>query len=182
MDLTRFTRIIEAYGSQPARWPAAERTAARQFAAEHNAARQLLDQHSQLDTYLQTDILATHEHLNLSRLEANLLAQVATIEQVPTIEQQTDNRSDIHRQAQDLEPRPRQAGLVAALDHFIAWLLPTQQQPTIIWRPTLLAVLPLIAGLLIGSNLQLDNLDYTDTWEDEVYLLALVPDATETLP
>lgn len=186
MDLTRFTRIIEAYGSQPGHWPADERAAASRFAAAHSTARQLLEQHSGLDKYLHTQTLAAGEELNLSRLEATLLAQVATIEQLANINQQASNNSATAPTAQARRPRPALAGLVAllagTLDHFIAWLLPAQPQPAFIWRPALLAALPLIAGLLIGGNLQLDELDYTDTWEDEVTLLALVPDATETMP
>lgn len=35
MDLARFGTLLEAYGAEPSRWPAAERAAAEAFAAEH---------------------------------------------------------------------------------------------------------------------------------------------------
>jgi len=53
MDLARFGALLEAYGAEPSRWPAAERAAAEAFAVEHpNAVSPLLREARALDAAL----------------------------------------------------------------------------------------------------------------------------------
>jgi hypothetical protein len=52
MELERFRQLIEAYGAAPARWPAAEREAARALAAANAAAAGLLTEAAGLDYLL----------------------------------------------------------------------------------------------------------------------------------
>lgn len=52
MSLARFTVIVEAYGSEPRRWPVAERAAAETLLAASAEARALRDAAAALDTAL----------------------------------------------------------------------------------------------------------------------------------
>jgi len=58
------------------------------------------------------------------------------------------------------------------IDSGIEWLMPSfDELPAYFWRPVLAASLPLITGLLLGSNLF--TVDIADSWEDEIELIAL---------
>jgi hypothetical protein len=52
MDQARFAQILEAYGGEPDRWPAAERSAAEAFGASSAEARALWAQARRLDSLL----------------------------------------------------------------------------------------------------------------------------------
>jgi hypothetical protein len=52
MNLKRFKEIVEAYGADPARWPANERAAAEAFLAASSEARAVRDAEARLDTVL----------------------------------------------------------------------------------------------------------------------------------
>ena len=52
MELERFRQLIEAYGAEPARWPAAEREAARRLAASDARAAAMLAEAAGLDRLL----------------------------------------------------------------------------------------------------------------------------------
>jgi hypothetical protein len=52
MNLKRFKEIVEAYGADPARWPARERAAAEAFLASSSEARQLREAEARLDDVL----------------------------------------------------------------------------------------------------------------------------------
>lgn len=54
MNALRFVEIVQAYGADSSRWPAAEREAARQFAKTHDSAANILAQSRQIDTLLNT--------------------------------------------------------------------------------------------------------------------------------
>lgn len=66
-------------------------------------------------------------------------------------------------------------------DRLIRWLIPESVAPTVLWRPVLAATLPLVIGIVLGSNISLDA-EQPDSWEDEIYLLSLASDETEPLP
>jgi hypothetical protein len=52
MNFARFKELVDAYGGDPKRWPAAERAAAEDFAARDPAARAALDEAARLDALL----------------------------------------------------------------------------------------------------------------------------------
>jgi hypothetical protein len=68
------------------------------------------------------------------------------------------------------------------LDRLLDWLIPTHIDLQAVIRPAMVATLPLILGVALGSSLNLDMLDTSADWEDEIYLMALVEDDTEFLP
>ncbi len=58
------------------------------------------------------------------------------------------------------------------IDRCLEWLLPSVDELlAYFWRPVLAASLPLVAGLLLGSNLF--TVEVTESWEDEIVLIAL---------
>ena len=69
----RFTQLLTAYGADPARWPDAERAAARAFLQDNAEARVLLNEAVLLDQWLQSS--AVHRPA-FSGLEARLLQRV----------------------------------------------------------------------------------------------------------
>ena len=58
MHLERFAELIDAYGAEPRRWPAAERSAALAFASADATAAVLLRDAAALDALLDADVAA----------------------------------------------------------------------------------------------------------------------------
>lgn len=75
---------------------------------------------------------------------------------------------------------PRSASPV---DQFLQWLLPTGSVGKQLWRPAMVACLPLVFGIVIGNfynfgvGLRSEGFEY---WDDELYMLSL-NDYTENL-
>ncbi len=142
----RFATIVEAYGSQPARWPADERAAATAFLAQSAQAQALVAEHHALD-----------EWLDQYRLEA-----------LPSLE------SHVISQARSVS-----AG--NAFDRLMDWLLPHSGRVLAwVWRPTMVACLPLVCGILLADYFSFGIEGTQNSWEEELYLLSL-NDYAETL-
>lgn len=78
MDQTRFEAIVSAYGADPARWPPAEREAARAYAEAHpDIAAPVLAREGELDALLSTVSAPRPEPVLEKRLMASLPAQAA---------------------------------------------------------------------------------------------------------
>ncbi|XOV87115.1 MAG: hypothetical protein ACFHX7_19465 [Pseudomonadota bacterium] len=76
-------------------------------------------------------------------------------------------------------PQPAGGSL---LDWLIDYLLPASSSPVAIFRPALAAMLPLLLGIVLGSNISIDNTDMTYSPEEEILLLSLADSETESLP
>ncbi len=63
------------------------------------------------------------------------------------------------------------------LDRVLEWLFPRELLSNF-WRPLLAASLPLVAGLVLGGSVF--AVEATDTWEDEIILIALDEGALAT--
>ena len=74
MNLERFTILIDAYGSDPRRWPAAERQAAQALLAASAEAQQLMREAASFDALLSAPPPAIEPS---AALKARVLAQVA---------------------------------------------------------------------------------------------------------
>lgn len=72
MTLRRFTRILAAYGADPARWPDVERAAALRFAQDNADAKQRLRDAQQLDAAL-GHLAAPTSGLDAARLAAAVM-------------------------------------------------------------------------------------------------------------
>ena len=141
----RFTAIVEAYGSQPARWPAEERAHAIAYSAAHPEAQAVQTEFRAVD-----DMLDQFQVADLSLLERNVLSQVARTSE----------------------------GNV--FDHLLDWLLPhSQKLAAWLWRPALVACLPLVCGILLADYFSFGIDGAQNSREEELYLLSL-NDYTET--
>lgn len=74
MDLRRLEELIDAYGADPARWPAAERAAAQALLAIEPAARTLQDRARRLDSALDALPPAPQVALQTGALAARIRA------------------------------------------------------------------------------------------------------------
>lgn len=67
-------------------------------------------------------------------------------------------------------------------DRVTAWFIPEPGNLQAIWRPAVAATLPLILGIILGSTLSLGNSDfYTESWSDEISMVALSTNNTDSL-
>ena len=69
MDLDRFTKIVQSYGSVPVRWPEDERELAKQFLANSSEAKAILAIEEPLDDLLMLAErkLVTHDSMETLR-------------------------------------------------------------------------------------------------------------------
>lgn len=141
----RFTAIVEAYGTEPARWPTEERTAAMTYCATHPETQALMTEFRALN-----EILNQFDVADLSVLERNVLGQAARTS----------------------------AGNV--FDHLLDWILPhSERLMAWLWRPALVACLPLVCGVLLADYFSFGIDGVQNSREEELYLLSL-NDYTET--
>ena len=68
------------------------------------------------------------------------------------------------------------------IDRITGWLLPDLTDLHAIWRPALAASLPLILGIILGSTMSIGSTDTADSWSDEITLVALANNDSESLP
>jgi hypothetical protein len=167
MNSHRFTQIIDAYGSRAERWPQDEREAMHQYISIHASAQQYLHSQISLDALLDAD-LGVDIGVDIG---ANLTADFGAETGQPSLQRR---RLEARIMA-NLPPAfpTRQDNSLA--DRLLAWLLPGRNKGDF-WRPTLVACLPLLVGLAIGSNVSLETQDDSYTWDEEVYLLGLSAD------
>ncbi|WP_298722570.1 hypothetical protein [uncultured Ferrovibrio sp.] len=74
MNLDRFAILIEAYGTDPRRWPADERAAAQALLAASTEAQRLLREAEALDALLSSPLPAIEPS---AALRARIMAQIA---------------------------------------------------------------------------------------------------------
>ncbi|ALM86190.1 hypothetical protein [Bordetella sp. N] len=80
MTPDRFRTIVEAYGAEPRRWPAAERGAAQAWADAHRAeAAAILAAAAPLDAWLAQDAAAAPDAALFERIVASAPAAVASL-------------------------------------------------------------------------------------------------------
>lgn len=80
MNALRFVEIMQAYGSDSARWPEGERDAALAFAKTHDSATQILEQSRELDDLLNTQTAPAPSDL----LKSRILKQAAPVQPAET--------------------------------------------------------------------------------------------------
>ena len=148
MNLERFTLIVESYGADFQQWPEDERVDALKFSRTSNDAMSLLDQAAELDRHLALFELPNSE-LSVQRIEMGILS---------ALEQETLKQG--------------------ALERFLGWVLPDfDDLAHTLWRPTLVACMPLLLGIAIG--LTLANNTYELSSDEELSLLAFTDTVSE---
>jgi hypothetical protein len=121
MMIWRFRRLIEAYGADPTRWPAGERSRAEALLNRSDRARRLLAEAQALDALLMTDAKPAADE----RLAAAIVARATAAPQERPLEQPREFRLGWSL------PRlwPQAVGLAAAgvLGFVVGWtdLLPS---------------------------------------------------------
>jgi len=90
MMIWRFRRLIEAYGADPARWPAGERSRAEALLARSDRARRLLAEAQALDAVLMADARPAADE----RLAAAVIARATAAPQERRPKQPREFRLD----------------------------------------------------------------------------------------
>jgi len=148
MNLERFSLIVESYGADFQQWPEDERVDALKFSRTSTDAMSLLDQAAELDRHLALFELPNSE-LSVQRIEMGILS---------SLKQET------------LTQR--------ALERLLDWVLPDfDDLAHTLWRPTLVACMPL--GLGIGIGLTMASKSYELSWDEELSLLAFTDTVSE---
>jgi hypothetical protein len=153
MNLERFTLIVESYGADSQQWPGDERVEALEFSRTSSDAMSLLDQAAELDQHLALFELPNSE-LSVQRIEMGILSAL--------------------KQGTLKQGRLKQGTLERLLD----WVLPDfDDLAHTLWRPALVACVPLLFGIAIG--LTLTNNTYELSWDEELSLLAFTDTVSE---
>lgn len=155
MNQDQFRELLDTYGAKEANWPEESRPGARALLERNEAATRLLRECQAFDDALdryQVDI-------DVRDLAGRIMAAV---------------------------PGPSRPGRTGKgtrlLDRILDWLMPADTSPRNLWRPAVAAALPLLLGVTIGSTVNMDGFDPIDSWQDEIYLLALASEESEPLP
>ena len=148
MNLERFTLIVESYGADSQQWPGDERVEALEFSRTSSDARSLLDQAAELDQHLTLFELPNSE-FSVRRIELGILSAFKQ----ESLKQGT-------------------------LERLLNWVLPDfDDLAHTLWRPTLVACMPLLLGVAIG--LMLSNNTYELSSDEELSLLAFTDPVSE---
>ena len=148
MNLERFTLIVESYGADSQQWPGDERVEALEFSRTLTDAMSLLDQAAELDQHLALFELPNSE-LSVQRIEMGILSALKQ----GTLKQ-------------------------GRLERLLNWVLPDfDDLAHTLWRPVLVACVPLLFGVAIG--LTLTNNTYELSWDEELSLLAFTDTVSE---
>ena len=148
MNLERFTLIVESYGADSQQWPGDERVEALEFSRTSSDAMSLLDQAAELDQHLALFELPDSE-LSVRRIEMGILSGFKQ----ESLKQGT-------------------------LERLLNWVLPDfDDLAHTLWRPTLVACMPLLLGVAIG--LMLTNNTYELSSDEELNLLAFTDTVSE---
>jgi len=153
MNLERFTLIVESYGADSQQWPGDERVEALEFSRTSSDAMSLLDQAAELDQHLALFELPNSE-LSVQRIEMGILSAL--------------------KQGTLKQGRLKQGRLERLLD----WVLPDfDDLAHTLWRPAMVACVPLLFGVAIG--LTLTNNTYELSSDEELSLLAFTDTVSE---
>ena len=153
MNLERFTLIVESYGADSRQWPGDERVEGLEFSRTSSDAMSLLDQAAELDQHLALFELPNSE-LSVQRIEMGILSAL--------------------KQGTLKQGRLKQGRLERLLD----WVLPDfDDLAHTLWRPALVACVPLLFGVAIG--LMLTNNTYELSSDEELSLLAFTDTVSE---
>ena len=145
MTPERFSTLVEAYGGDPARWPAAERASARDYLARTPAARAEIEAALRLDALL--------DRLAVPASQPDVAALVA----VATRARQEPPQAPAQRAAQVVALASRRAPIGPARRPIMAWV-----------RAGALAAAG-IAGFIVGVNVPATTADTTNASVLEAY-------------
>ncbi len=129
------------------------------------------------------------EHVSAEAMQFLQTSEAAR--QIVTIHEPLDKALDRHEVNLDLTRLDQRilaqlpAQQTHLIDQVLAWILPKPNHPSSFWRPALVACLPLVFGIAIGSNLAIGTDTTSEYVDDELLLMALQTETdiiTESLP
>lgn len=155
MNLDRFKQILDAYGTNPNRWPEEERESALVFSTGNPQAYQLTLEYKMLDETLDS-YDAPLPNPDMTSLITGKLSGMLS------------NNKDSGN-AEDW------------LDSVFGWLIPSADQIKLhIWRPVAAASFVFVVGISIGMNVgtatEADTNNIVYMWEEDAYGFALSSD------
>lgn len=143
MNIDRFRALTSAWGAHSDRWPEGERQSALTLLEQSQEARTILAAAQEMDAMLDGYTLPAATADNL-RLKQNITASIN-----------------------------RPITQTSALTSLMNWLMPRGSKSLFfLWRPAVVASIPLMLGIAVGLTL-FDNTTDTLTTDEELMLLAL---------
>ena len=125
MNLKRFSEILEAYGGDSRRWPESERISALELCSKEPEARRMMEDTLALDVLLDSHEITSNNPIDLIDLIRKIESRI----------QHASNQS-----GQNI------------VDQFIGWLIPDLRSMPSLFRPALVACLPILLGIWIGTG------------------------------
>jgi len=180
MDIHKFRKLIEAYGTNSDVWPSDQKQSALAFL---NQSHQDLTRVSALDNPDASSIIKEFELLD-KVLDADIvdesptlkLAILSKIHQADSVSYENNAIVSADTGVKNKQPEDKKPGL---LNNLWDWLTPSPLGSFVIWRPAMAACIPLLAGVYLGTMVDPLTSDSLAEWEEDIYVMGLVPEFEE---
>jgi hypothetical protein len=160
MNIQKFRKLIGAYGTNSEVWPSADKETALRFLDVDPEAKSVVAEFRRLDEILNADMVTES-----STLKMNILKQI-----------QSSNITGSDSTSSDSTSSDTDTDLIARI---WKWLAPQSNGTLVIWRPAMVASIPLLAGIYLGTMMDTSNDENLLEWEEDIYVMGLVSENTE---
>jgi hypothetical protein len=160
MNIQKFRKLIGAYGTNSEVWPSADKETALRFLDVDPEAKSVVAEFRRLDEILNADMVTES-----STLKMNILKQI-----------QSSNITGSDSTSSDSTSSDTDTDLIARI---WKWLAPQSNGTLVIWRPAMVASIPLLAGIYLGTMMDTSNDENLREWEEDIYVMGLVSENTE---
>lgn len=155
MNIQKFRKLLGAYGTNSEVWPSADKETALRFLDVDPEAKSVVAEFRRLDEILNADMVTES-----STLKMNILKQIQSSNITGSDSTSSDTDTD----------------LIARIWN---WLAPQSNGALVIWRPAMVACIPLLAGIYLGTMMDTSNDENLREWEEDIYVMGLVSENTE---
>ncbi|MFT6437415.1 MAG: hypothetical protein ACJAVI_005489 [Candidatus Azotimanducaceae bacterium] len=155
MNIQKFRKLLGAYGTNSEVWPSADKETALRFLDVDPEAKSVVAEFRRLDEILNADVVTES-----STLKMNILKQIQSSNITGSDSTSSDTDTD----------------LIARIWN---WLAPQSNGALVIWRPAMVACIPLLAGIYLGTMMDTSNDENLLEWEEDIYVMGLVSENTE---
>lgn len=170
MNIQKFRKLIEAYGTNSEAWPSADKVDALIFLDVDPVAKSVVAEFGQLDQILNADVVTESPTLKmniLKRIESSnaksldlAIANATGFESTSPESTSTDSNTDL-------------------ITRIWKWLASPSDDTFVIWRPAMAACIPLLAGIYLGAMMGTSTDENLLEWEEDIYVMGLVSETTE---
>lgn len=160
MNIQKFRKLLGAYGTNSEVWPSADKETALRFLDVDPEAKSVVAEFRRLDEILNADMVTES-----STLKMNILKQI-----------QSSNITGSDSTSSDSTSSDTDTDLIARI---WKWLAPQSNGTLVIWRPAMVACIPLLAGIYLGTMMDTNNDENLLEWEEDIYVMGLVSENTE---